>query len=256
MHNGSGGKWSKAKLLKGYETNNEAENYGDDLPHHEYVYWQQQCLRAMMRVLTPDGAIFYNHKWRVQGGEWQDRADIVNGLPLPVRQIIIWARKGGINFNPGYFLPSYEVIYLFAGPKFKLEPKANAQTDVWDITQDLNNPHPASFPEEMVRRCIKSVGKGVVLDPFMGSGTTAIVAEELGRPWVGIEISPKYVEMADKRVAAARAKTPIEGKIEALRTEIRRQERIRSEAVDTIKNYKEQLAVLESEKDNAAPAKN
>src|SRR5271154_4393595 len=63
MHNGSGGKWSKAKLLKGYEnTTDETENYGDDLPHEDYVHWQRQCLRAMMRVLQPDGAIFYNHK--------------------------------------------------------------------------------------------------------------------------------------------------------------------------------------------------
>lgn len=230
MHNASGGKWSKAKLLQGYETDSGSENYGDDLPHHEYVYWQRQCLREMMRILRPDGAIFYNHKWRVQAGRWQDRADIVDDLPLPVRQIIIWARKGGINFNPGYFLPSYEVIYLFAGPKFKLEPKANAQTDVWDITQDMTNPHPASFPEEMVRRCVKSVGEGVILDPFMGSGTTAIIAEEEDRPWIGIEISPKYVAMSEQRISERRAETLIEKKIEAIRDEIKRQEKLRSEA--------------------------
>ena len=66
----------------------------------------------MMRVLKPTGAIFYNHKWRIQKGLLQDRADIVNDFP--VRQIIIWQRAGGINFNPGYFLPTYEVIYLIA----------------------------------------------------------------------------------------------------------------------------------------------
>jgi modification methylase len=66
----------------------------------------------MMRLLTDDGAIFYNHKWRVQDGLLQDRNDIVSGFP--VRQIIIWHRNGGINFNKGYFLPTYEVIYLIA----------------------------------------------------------------------------------------------------------------------------------------------
>jgi site-specific DNA-methyltransferase (adenine-specific) len=205
MHNGSGGKWSKAKLLKGYETDGEEDsNYEDDMPHEHYVLWQRDSLREMMRVLRPDGAIFYNHKWRVQAGEWQDRSDIVQNLPLPVRQIIIWARKGGINFNRGYFLPSYEVIYLFAGPDFVLEPGANALTDVWQITQDLKNPHPASFPEEIAMRCIKSVKKGVVLDPFMGSGTTAIAAETLGRPWIGIDNSKMYCKMAENRVAEAR----------------------------------------------------
>ena len=84
------------------------------MPHELYVHWQRGCLLEMMRVLRDDGVIFYNHKWRVQGGEWQDRSDIVNGLTLPVRQVIIWKRAGGINFNEGYFLPNYEVISLLS----------------------------------------------------------------------------------------------------------------------------------------------
>ena len=108
LKNGSGGKWPRAELIQGYEAHDDA------MPHEEYVEWQRECLTAMMRVLSEDGAIFYNHKWRVQGGLLQDRADIVDGFP--VRQIIIWQRSGGINFNPGYFLPTYEVIYLIANP--------------------------------------------------------------------------------------------------------------------------------------------
>jgi modification methylase len=114
------------------------------MPHEKYVQWQRYCLTEMMRVLKEDGAIFYNHKWRVQGGLLQDRNDIVDGFP--VRQIIIWQRKGGINFNPGYFLPTYEVIYLIAKPDFRLAPKANAHGDIWEFAQEMNNPHPAPFP--------------------------------------------------------------------------------------------------------------
>ena len=44
---------------------------------------------------------------------------------------------------------------------------------------------------------------GVVLDPFMGSGTTAVVAKKLGRNYVGIELNPKYIEMAERRIRAA-----------------------------------------------------
>ena len=91
------------------------------MPHHEYVTWQKKCLSEAMRILRDDGAIFYNHKWRVQAGLMQDRADIVNDFPI--RQIIIWKRAGGFNFNPGYFVPTYEVIYLIAKPKFKLASK-------------------------------------------------------------------------------------------------------------------------------------
>ena len=78
--------------------------------------------------------VFYNHKWRVQGGLLQDRSEIGEGFP--VRQIIIWKRYGGINFNPGYFLPTYEVIYLVAKPGFRLRPKANAIGRVWHIPQE------------------------------------------------------------------------------------------------------------------------
>ena len=192
MKDGRGGKWANAALINGYE------DHGDNMPHDEYVAWQRKCLEGMMRVLRPDGAIFYNHKWRVQNGLLQDRADIVTGFP--VRQIIIWKRKGGINFNAGYFLPTYEVIYLIAKPDFKLAPKANAQGDIWEIPQARDNRHPAPFPVELAQRCIDATIDGVVLDPFMGSGTTAIAAEVLGREWIGIEISKKYCKMAEKRL--------------------------------------------------------
>lgn len=194
MKNGSGGKWPNARLQQGYAT------HDDCMPHREYVEWQRDCLSAMMRVLKQDGAIFYNHKWRVQRGLLQDRADIVGGFP--VRQIIIWRRSGGINFNPGYFLPTYEVIYLIAKPGFKLAPKANALGDVWTIPQESGNPHPAPFPPELAQRCIASTTGRVVLDPFMGSGSTAIAAAAEGREWIGIEKSREYCNLAKKRLAA------------------------------------------------------
>ena len=149
-------------------------------------------------LLREDGAIFYNHKWRVQGGLLQDRSEIVKGFP--VRQIIIWKRDGGINFNPGYFLPTYEVIYLIAQPAFRLRPTANAMGDVWHIPQETRNPHPAAFPVELARRCIQSTVK-TVLDPFLGSGTTAIAAQACNRKWIGIEASPSYCALANERIA-------------------------------------------------------
>ena len=196
LKNGSGGKWPKAALIKGYASN------GDAMPHEDYVEWQKKCLKAMMRVLRKDGAIFYNHKWRIQGGLLQDRADIMEGFP--VRQIIIWQRKGGINFNPGYFLPTYEVIYLIAKPDFKLAPKANAAGDIWSIPQENNNPHPAPFPIELAQRCIASTKGKIVLDPFMGSGSTAIAAEAEKRKWIGFDLSEEYCKLARERLSAVR----------------------------------------------------
>ncbi|MDI9313833.1 MAG: site-specific DNA-methyltransferase [Hydrotalea sp.] len=193
MKNGSGGKWANAALMKGYS------DHHDCMPYEEYVAWQKKCLAEMFRIIPEDGAIFYNHKWRVQAGILQDRSDIVAGLPI--RQIIIWQRSGGINFNPGYFLPTYEVIYLICKPKFKLAPKANAHGDIWRFNQEMNNDHPAPFPLALIERIISSTNAAVVLDPFMGSGTTGLAAKNLGRKFIGVEITADYVAMAEARIA-------------------------------------------------------
>lgn len=200
MKDGRGGKWKNAALVNGYSHHN------DNLPHEEYVAWQRACLTEMMRLIKDDGAIFYNHKWRVQDGLLQDRQDIVVGFP--VRQIIIWKRKGGINFNPGYFLPTYEVIYIIAKPEFRLAPKANAVGDVWEFTQEMNNAHPAPFPIAFAERCVSSTTAQIVLDPFMGSGTVAIAAKRFGRNFIGIEISPEYCHLAEQRIDEDIHQTP------------------------------------------------
>src|SRR4030042_488358 len=62
LKNGSGGKWPQAALINGYA------DHDDDMPYPDYIKWQRKCLKAMMRILKPDGAIFYNHKWRVPNG--------------------------------------------------------------------------------------------------------------------------------------------------------------------------------------------
>ena len=192
MKDARGGKWKNAALVNGYS------NYNDNMPHEKYVKWQRECLTEMFRVLKNDGAIFYNHKWRVQSGLLQDRQDIVKDLP--VRQIIIWRRKGGINFNPGYFLPTYEVIYLIPKTNFKLAKKANAYGDVWEFGQEMKNSHPAPFPVALIDRIISSTTAEIILDPFMGSGTTAVVAMGNKRKYIGIDISPEYCEIAKKRI--------------------------------------------------------
>ncbi len=196
LRNGSGGKWENAALLNGYTESDDA------MPYDKYVAWQRDCLTAMMRLLPDTGAVFYNHKWRVQAGLLQDRHEIVEGFP--VRQIIIWQRDGGINFNPGYFLPTYEVIYLICKPDFKLAEKAYKWGDIWHISPERNNPHPAPFPVELAQRCIESTTARIVCDPFIGSGSTAMAAEALHRDWIGIEVSKDYCKLANERIEVAR----------------------------------------------------
>jgi modification methylase len=186
------GKKHKRFFLHGYD------NYDDNIDQTEYEKWQHQCLTQMYRLIKNNGAIFYNHKWRVQNGLIQDQRNFIN--KFPVRQIIIWQRKGGVNFNKGYFLPTYEVIYLIPKPKFELLPKANWYGDVWNITQDLKNTHPAPFPIELADRIISATNAQVILDPFIGSGTTAVAAILSHRNYIGIDISQDYCDMTTRRI--------------------------------------------------------
>jgi DNA modification methylase len=81
--------------------------------------------------------------------------------------------------------------------------------DVWQsATAHYTDAHFATYPESLVRRIIRAgcPPGGIVLDPFMGAGTTAVVAEAEGRQWIGIELNPDFVTQAEARLARARAK--------------------------------------------------
>ena len=73
---------------------------------------------------------------------------------------------------------------------------------VWRInTKPYKEAHFAVFPEELPTLCIKAGSEegDVILDPFFGSGTTGWVAQRLGRKWIGIELNPEYIKIAEKR---------------------------------------------------------
>ena len=89
--------------------------------------------------------------------------------------------------------------------KGNLEPKTKGRNKrtVWSIpTKGVKEAHFAVFPPEIPETCITAgcPPEGIVLDPFMGSGTTGMVAEKLGRKWIGIEINPEYCKIAEKRI--------------------------------------------------------
>lgn len=88
---------------------------------------------------------------------------------------------------------------------FKINDEA-VDYNVWDIAVAQNKTgHPAVFPSELARRHVLSWSNrgDLVLDPFMGSGTTGIVCKELGRDFFGIEKNPAYFDMAERRIGDA-----------------------------------------------------
>lgn len=96
----------------------------------------------------------------------------------------------------------YLGVYHSEGGTYTQKAEKNKR-DVWSIsTKGFKGAHFAVFPEELVKPCILAgcPESGVVLDPFMGSGTTGVVAKKLWRDFIGIEINQKYLSMAQERI--------------------------------------------------------
>ena len=83
---------------------------------------------------------------------------------------------------------------------FHLTTESRRHGAVWTISQDTKNRYPGSFPVELARRCITGTDAKIVLDPFIGSGTTAVAALKEGRQYVGIDISPYACDLARRRI--------------------------------------------------------
>lgn len=106
----------------------------------------------------------------------------------------------------------HESIYVFGSARM---PNGNGldwaawsrlTTSVWRIAPNVDlKQHPAMMPLEVAARCVSlwSDVSGVVVDPFMGSGTTGVACAQLGRRFVGIEVDPTYFDMACERISAA-----------------------------------------------------
>lgn len=174
----------------------------DSLPWDDYVEWQGRIISTLWRLLPDAGAIFYNHKPRVIGAKlWHPMELLPHEVVL--RQIIVWARPGGLNFNPTAFVPTHELILLIAKPEFRLKSKGvSGLGDVWGMSPDKNE-HPAPFPLLLPAKIIDATSDGEVLDPFMGSGTTGVAAARAGRKFTGIEIDEGYFDMACRRIEDA-----------------------------------------------------
>ena len=80
---------------------------------------------------------------------------------------------------------------------------ARNKRSVWTVpTRPFKGAHFATFPPDLIRTCIEAgcPPEGTVLDPFMGAGTTAVVAQGLGRNYIGVELNAEYVRLAEERV--------------------------------------------------------
>lgn len=142
-----------------------------------------------------------------------------------LRNTIIWHKPNVVPESvKDRFTIDFEYLFFFAkSPHYYFQQQCEPSTQpvtrltreavrnkrcVWAIpTKGFAGNHFATYPEALLETPIMAgcPAGGLVLDPFLGSGTTALVAERLGRRWVGIELNPEYVQMAADRLRARTA---------------------------------------------------
>lgn len=188
----------------------EYDTFDDNLPEDVYQDQQIEILNELYRTMKPGGSMFYNHKCRWQNGRmihpimWLTKTDWI------LKQEIVWNRKITANLRGWRFWQVDERIHWlykpngkdFIGPELKSHHAK--MTSIWDIMPESKNSHPAPFPIEIPSRIIYSLFNDdrdkIVIDPYMGSGTTAIACKLFGCNYVGIDISKKYIDMANERI--------------------------------------------------------
>ena len=150
--------------------------------------------------------------WRLafdlQNDGWYLRSDIIWNKPKPMPESV----KDRPTVAHEYiflFSKSKKYYYDYKAVREKNGEKVRNRRSVWTIdTHQAQNQHKAAFPEALVEPCILAGSKkgDCVLDPFFGSGTVGVVCKQYERNYIGIELNPKYIEIAYKRLAEFKKK--------------------------------------------------
>ena len=177
------------------------KQYNDNLPEKKYQSQQSNVLNELYRIVKNSGSCLYNHKNRIKKGLQITPYEWILKTKWIVKQELVWF-NGSQNFDKIRFYPMTERIYWLAkSEKTKLINTINAH-DVFKWSPiGSKGIFKRAFPENMVGDLLKCFPESkVILDPFCGSGTVGVVAQRLGRDFIGIELNPEYIEIAKKRL--------------------------------------------------------
>lgn len=215
---------------------NIGKSFGNNIDRRsdaEYFRWNDQWISLCKDILKGEGAIYICCDWKYSG-----MFQRIISKYFTIRNRITWKRDKGrgaktnwknnmediwfatksdvYTFNIDSVKVKKEIIAPYRvngkpkdwveskGERYRMTHPSNIWTDLvvpfWSMRE--NTPHPTQKPEKLLERVIEaSSGKGsTVLDPFMGSGTTAVVAKKLGRKYMGFEINSEFVMLAYKRL--------------------------------------------------------
>lgn len=205
--------YNKQEKNKGWLVKNvKYDSFKDVKAEEEYQQEQINVLSEIFRITKEGGSFFYNHKTRWDRGTMIHPMEWLTKTQWSVRQEIIWDRMIAANIRGWRFWQVDERIYWLYKPirnnkiGKELKSKHALLTSIWRFSPERKNPHPAPFPITLPARIITSIlndDGGVVLDPYCGSGTTLVAAKLLGKGYIGIDISDRYIRIAAKRLENA-----------------------------------------------------
>lgn len=189
---------SSTNLAKGKSEQLNSNRAFNDLAICTPFY--KQLFQEYSRVLKDDGSFYFFTDWRGYAYYFP----LLNAA-LPVRNLIVWDKKSG----PGSFYSFAHELIIFG--TYKPKTKAGVGTNIWRASAfnsgakktNGEKVHPTQKPVELIEKAIlDSTEPGaVVLDTFMGSGTTAVACVRTGRNYIGFELDERYHAIARERVA-------------------------------------------------------
>ena len=203
------GKYCSRQIVK--EISTKYKNFDDNLPMEEYYEFNKKVISELLRV---SDLVFYNVQFLT--GNKRALFKLIGDFNEKLKEIIVWDK---INAQPAIgqnvMNSQFEVILVFddtdsISRRFR---QANFErgtlSNVWRIKRGkkYSTNHGATFPVELAEKVVTNfcVEGGIVLDPFMGLGTTAIACLNTGRQYIGFEIDEDYFRMATERLEKHKA---------------------------------------------------
>ena len=215
-------------------------SYRDMKEFQEYLEWCRHWIREMVRVTKPTGSIFVHNipKWLTYYATYLNEiADFKHWISwdaptAPMGKSLQPAHYGILFYAKDVKQNKYNEIRYphkrcrkcrfllkdYGGKKSGLHPFGPLVSDVWsDIHRIKNNKyrdhHPCQLPIHLLERLIlmSTEKDDIILDPFMGTGTTAIAAKRLGRNYIGFELDPNYTEISKNKLLMEKSISNIGG---------------------------------------------
>jgi site-specific DNA-methyltransferase (adenine-specific)/modification methylase len=198
------GKYCSRQITKEFST--KYDGFSDNMPIAEYFDFHLRVIKELLRVAP---IVFYNVQ--IVTGSKRAVFKLLGELNEYVKDIIVWDKENAPPaMSEGVLNRQYELIIVFA-KRDAISRKFNycnfergTLNDVWRIKRGkkVTNLHGATFPEELVEKILTNFSRerDVVYDPFMGTGTTAVVCKKMNRRFIGSEIITSYVEVAKERL--------------------------------------------------------